>query len=80
MPLHSVVNYDGHKTNQGGVHGRWESELFERNRARFKIAPAPITPIADPREFMFDVLLASNRLAAGVLASDLEGRGGAAVL
>ena len=72
VPLHAIVNYDGYKTNQGGVHGRWEADLFERNRARFKVTPAPIKPIADPREFMFDTLLASNRLAAGVLASDLS--------
>lgn len=72
VPLHAIVNYDGHKTNQGGVHGRWEADLFERNRGRFTVAPAPVTPIADPREFMFDTLLASNRLASGVLASDLS--------
>jgi hypothetical protein len=70
VPLHSIVNYDGQKTHQLGVHGRWESDLFERNRQRLTIAPSPIKPIADPREFMFDTLLASNRLAAGVLAAD----------
>lgn len=72
VPLHAVVNYDGYKTNQGGVHGRWESELFERNRARFKVSAAALKPMVDPREFMFETLLASNRLAAGVLASDLS--------
>jgi hypothetical protein len=71
VPLHAIANYDGYQTNQGGVHGRWEADLFERNRARFKVAPSPIKPVVDPREFMFDVLLASNRLGAGVLASDL---------
>jgi hypothetical protein len=72
VPLHSIVNYDGFKTNQNGVHGRWETELFERNRSRLKVAPSPAKPVTDPRNFMFDALLASNRLAAGVLAADLK--------
>jgi hypothetical protein len=76
VPLHSVVNYDGAKTNQLGIHSRWEAELFERNRARLRVAPAAPKPIADPRDFMFDVLLASNKLAAGVLASDLKAASG----
>jgi hypothetical protein len=70
VPLHSVVNYDGQRTNQQGIHGRWESELFDRVRARLKIAPAAPKPVSDPREFMFQVLLDSNRLADGVLAAD----------
>jgi hypothetical protein len=70
VPLHAVVNYDGKLTNQEGVHGRWEAELFTRNRARIRIAPAAPKPVADPREFMFQTLLASNKLAEGVLEAD----------
>lgn len=70
VPLHAVVNYDGQNSNQRGVHGRWESDLFDRTRARLKIAPAPPQAVSDPREFTFDVLLASNRLADEVLDSD----------
>jgi hypothetical protein len=70
VPLHSVVNYDGQRTNQNGIHGRWESELFDRVRARLKIASAAPSPVGDPREFMFQVLLDSNRLADGVLEAD----------
>jgi hypothetical protein len=72
VPLHSIVNYDGQSTNQRGVHGRWESELFDRTRARLTIAPKPIYPVKDPRDFMFDTLLASNQLANAVLASDKQ--------
>jgi hypothetical protein len=77
VPLHAVVNYDGQLTGQHGLHGRWESELFERYRAALTIAPAPLAPVGDPRAFMFDVLLASNRLADGVFVADrraAEGR------
>jgi hypothetical protein len=70
VPLHAVVNYDGQLTNQRGVHGRWETELFVRNRSRIKVAPAAAAAIADPRDFMFQTLLGSNQLAEGVLQSD----------
>lgn len=70
VPLHSVVNYDGQRTGQNGIHNRWESELFERYRAKLTIAPMPPKPVTDPRTFMFEVLLASNRLSDGVLAAD----------
>jgi hypothetical protein len=72
VPLHAVVNYNGQQTGQTGLHSRWESELFERNRTRLKIAPAPAKPIANPRDFMFETLLASNRLAPNVLESDTK--------
>jgi hypothetical protein len=77
VPLHSVVNYDGQVTNQRGVHGRWESELFDRMRGRLTMAPRPIQLLKDPRDVMFETLLASNQLAGSVLAADkraAEGR------
>lgn len=70
VPLHAVINYNGQLTGQDGVHARWEGELFERNRTALKIAPAPLKPVTVPRDAMFDILLASNRLAANVLDSD----------
>ncbi len=76
VPLHAVVNYNGQLTGQDGLHSRWESELFERNRSRLAIAPAAAKPISNPRDFMFDVLLASNRAAANVLESDLKAAAG----
>jgi hypothetical protein len=76
VPLHSIVNYDGFRTGQNGVHGRWESELFERNRTRITVKPAAPKGIADPRSHMFEVLLASNKLADGVLAADFKAAAG----
>ncbi|MCC7033180.1 MAG: hypothetical protein IT179_10145 [Acidobacteria bacterium] len=70
VPLHAVVNYDGQLTNQHGLHGRWESDLFERNRAALTIAPAAPHAVSDPRAFMFDVLLASNRASGAVFDAD----------
>jgi hypothetical protein len=77
VPLHAVVNYNGQLTSQTGVHSRWESELFERNRSSLKISPPAVKPVTAPRDFMFETLLASNRAAANVLESDkkaAEGR------
>jgi hypothetical protein len=77
VPLHAVTNYDGQLTNQHGVHSRWEADLFERNRASIKVAPTPIKPVLNPRDFMFETLLISNRAAPNVLDSDrkaAEGR------
>ncbi|OFW41626.1 MAG: hypothetical protein A3J29_11575 [Acidobacteria bacterium RIFCSPLOWO2_12_FULL_67_14b] len=76
VPLHAVVNYNGQLTGQEGLHSRWESELFERNRTRLKVAPAPPKGVATPRDFMFDALLASNRHAASVLESDQKAAAG----
>jgi hypothetical protein len=76
VPLHAVVNYNGQLSGQDGVHSRWEAELFERNRSRLTVAPPAIKPISVPRDAMFDVLLASNRLAPNVLESDRAGAKG----
>ena len=70
VPLHAVVNYDGQATQQQGLHSRWESELFTRNRSKLTIAPPAVKPVSNPRDFMFTTLLASNRAAANVLESD----------
>lgn len=77
VPLHAIVNYDGQLTDQDGVHSRWEAELFDRYRDRLKLTPPPVKGIQRPRDFMFDVLLASNRAAGEILAADkkaAEGR------
>ena len=76
VPLHSVVNYNGHLTGQEGLHSRWENELFDRARARLTVAPAAPKGITDPRTFIFDTLLASNRASHNVLESDLKAAAG----
>ncbi|MBY0496539.1 MAG: hypothetical protein K2Y23_20215 [Cyanobacteria bacterium] len=76
VPLHAVVNYNGQLTDQTGLHSRWEAELFERNRSKLKIAPVPIKPVTNPRDFIFETLLVSNRAAPNVLASDRKASAG----
>src|SRR4051812_37021526 len=75
VPLHGVANYDGQLTRQWGVHGRWESGLFERYRMQLQLAPKPIAAIRDPRAFVFDALLQDTQLAPVVLKADLDAIG-----
>lgn len=77
VPFHAVVNYDGQLTGQFGIHSRFETELFERNRGTLRVIPKPVIPIANARDFMFDTLIASFPLAQTVLDADkaaVEGR------
>ena len=75
VPFHAVVNYDGQLTKQNGVHARFESTTFERYRERLTIAPKPIAPIRDPRDFAFATLLASTQLVPPILKADLDAIG-----
>lgn len=75
VPLHSVTNYNGQLTQQTGLHFRWEDNLFERNRNQLTIAPKPIAPIHDPREFAFARLLEGTQLAPALLQADRDAIG-----
>lgn len=75
VPLHGINNYDGQLTQQWGIHGRWESAMFERYLNRLTIAPKAIAPVKDPRAFIFDALLRDYQLAQTVLKSDREAIG-----
>jgi hypothetical protein len=70
-----VLNYDGQLTGQHGIHARFESTSFERFRDRLTIAPKPVAPIHNPRDFMFDTLIAGTRLVPPILKSDLAAIG-----
>ena len=76
VPLHATVNYDGRLTHQNGVHARWESELFDRNRAALRLSPAAPKGVTNPRDFMFDTLVVSQAQVAAVLAADTAAAGG----
>ena len=70
VPFHAALNYDGQLTGQWGIHARFESELFERYRSRLRIAPRPVAPVPEAREFMFQTLLTSFPLVQRVLDAD----------
>ena len=75
VPFHAVENYDGQLSNQHGIHARFEAILFERYRTQLTIAPPPARPIADPRDFLFDVIIEGSQMVAPILKSDLTAIG-----
>jgi hypothetical protein len=76
QPLHATDNFDGQKTGQQGVHARFEVDLFDRNTARLKIAPAAPRPMTSARDAAFDILLESHQLVNPLLAADKEAAAG----
>ena len=70
VPFHAAVNYDGQLTGQWGVHSRFESELFERYKDVLSIAPAPVSPVAGARAFMFATLTDSFPHVQAILEAD----------
>jgi hypothetical protein len=75
VPFHAVINHDGQLTGQTGLHARFESAMFERYRDRLTIAPTPMAPVRDPRDFAFATLLASNQLVPPILKADRDAIG-----
>ena len=63
-----MLNYNGQLTGQTGIHNRWEDELFIRYQKQLVIKPGAIKSIANERDFVFETLLDSSQLAAGLLA------------
>ena len=70
VPFHAALNHDGQLTGQWGIHSRFETELFERNRSILRVVPKPIGPVANPRDFIFDALISGFPLAQSVLDAD----------
>jgi hypothetical protein len=70
QPLHVSNNFDGQLTRQNGVHARFETALFERFQSRIALHPAAPKPIANIRDAMFEIMLASFQQVDGLLAAD----------
>jgi hypothetical protein len=70
VPFHAVLNHDGQLTNQHGIHARFETELFLRYEAKLRLTPPPLLRITNPREFVFETLLASFKLVPPILGAD----------
>jgi hypothetical protein len=75
VPFHAVLNYDGQLTGQHGLHSRFEAYLFERYRDQWTIAPTPMPPIKNPRDFIFDTALQGTQMVPAILKADLDAIG-----
>ncbi len=70
QPLHAALNYDGQLTGQRGLHARFEDDLLSRNRAALVLRPGTPSAITDPRDAMFEALLASYQFVDPLLRAD----------
>lgn len=76
VPFHGTTNYDGQLTNQRGIHSRFESDLVLRNLQHLAMTPAPVRPITNIRDFIFETLIESQSLVASVLQADRQAAAG----
>jgi hypothetical protein len=72
QPLHGTINYDGQLTGNTGIHSRFEGELFERFQSRLTVTPAAAKPITNPRDAVFDALLAGYKAVEPILKADSD--------
>lgn len=70
VPLHTIVDYDGVRRGQKGIHKRWESELTERFGSVYKFPTEGAAYLDDPLRFAFDIILESYRCADSVFDAD----------
>lgn len=75
VPFHAVLNYDGQLTGQPGLHTRFEAYLFERYRDQWTIAPKPMRPIKNPRDYIFEAALQGTQMVQAILKADLDAIG-----
>ena len=75
QPFHALFNYDGQLTHQRGLHDRFEFELFDRYESRLTLQPKAMAPVTNSRDFLFDTLIESARLAPPILEADLKALG-----
>ena len=68
VPLHTTVNYNGHLTDQRGIHAFWESrlpELYADEDYDFWVGKAAY--IDNPRDYFWDIVLTSHSYVDSVL-------------
>ncbi len=73
VPLHTTENYNGQLTDQVGIHAFWESripELFADEQYDFFVGKAQY--IESPRDYFWEVVLASHQLVDEVLSIEKE--------
>ncbi len=74
QPQHLILNYDGARTGQRGIHGRYEINIINANIEELQenISPIEITYVKEPLQFMFDYCAQSNSFAGLIELADLH--------
>jgi len=74
MPLHSTENYDGQKSGNNGIHGRFEWQMIERHQNRIHLAPSGADSLSNPPDAAFEIILNSYIWADNLLRADTHSR------
>ena len=74
QPQHNILNYDGARTGQRGIHGRYEIDLINANleELQVNISPIELTHVKEPLHFIFDYCTQSNSFAGLIELADLH--------
>jgi hypothetical protein len=72
VPLHTVSNYNGQKTNQLGIHALWESAIPEAFGDSYQHINRGAIYLKDPAVSIWNILKQTYPLAATVLATEKE--------
>jgi hypothetical protein len=76
VPFHATGDYDGQKTNQRGIHARFETDVALRSMPTLALAPVTIRAIGNVRDFVFATLVDSQALVAPILDADRRAAAG----
>jgi len=72
VPLHTVSNYNGQKTNQVGIHGLWESAIPEAFGDSYARINGGAIYLKDPAATIWNILKQTHPLAPIVLTDEKE--------
>ncbi|MDP8267147.1 MAG: S1/P1 nuclease [Candidatus Tenebribacter davisii] len=74
QPQHNILNYDGKKTGQRGIHGRYEIDILDSNIAELKanISSIELVYINEPLKFIFDYCTQANSFAGLIELADFH--------
>jgi hypothetical protein len=72
VPLHTVSNYNGQKTNQLGIHALWESAIPEVFGDSYQHINGGAIYLKDPAATIWNILKQTYPLANTVLATEKE--------
>lgn len=69
-PLHITANYDGQKTNQKGIHSRYESTMINAYISQIDYSGHSLYKINNINTFIFDYIYKNNKYVDSVLIAD----------
>ena len=72
VPLHTTENYNGHMTNQKGIHGLWESRLVEINSTNYDYFVGKATYVDDVLDFAWKAVKGSHNALDSVFKMEIE--------